>query len=288
MELDKYLITKMSMVQEDDPRLDAWYGVWGASVNRDGYDAIEMTTAELNTLLPQIETMKYGGSELMMSPSLREFSLTLRDPAVPGENTIIFKRSIIPKSTSRTGDLLVSTTPLLDAYFLLRPGKVADVVVNMGAQQLENSKGHRLQCTYQQPVWAADPRVLEDDYFQDYSRYIKFAYMLVQKALYDRPTIFTKASSYRTSQPVRSGGAHKRRKRAVRTVRVLRINNEEFAGYVKTQRVIACPCWGVIGHWRTYKSGRKVWINPYRKGRERNNPAVYSPKEYQLIEEAEG
>jgi len=277
----------MSLIHEGDPRLDAWFGVWGAPVNRDGYDAIEMTTAELNALLPQIETMTYSGSELMLSPSLREFALTLRDPAVPGENTIIFKRSIIPKSTSRTGDLLVSTTPLLDAYFLLRPGKVADVVVNMGAQQLENIAGERLQCTYQQPVWTSDPRVLDDDYFQEYSRYIKFAYMLVQKALYDRPTIFTKTSSYRTSQPVRSGGTHKRKKRVVRTVRVLRINNEEFAGYVKTQRVIACPCWGVIGHWRTYKSGKKVWINPYRKGRERNNPAAYSPKEY-LIEEAEG
>lgn len=287
MELDRYLVTKMSLVHDDDPRLDAWCRVWGASVNRDGYDTIEMTDTELNALLPQIETMNYGGSELMLSPSLREFALTIKDSAGREENTIVFKRSIMPPSITHMEDLLASTTPLLDVYFLLGPGKAADVVVNMGTQQLENGKGQRLQCTYQQTVWAADPRILDNGYFQDYSRYIKFAYMLIQKALYDRPTIFSKVSSHRTNQPVHSGGVHKKKKRIVRTVRVLRFNSEDFAGYVKTQRVIACPCWGVIGHWRTYKSGKKVWVEPYRKGRERNNPAAYSPKEYQLMKEAE-
>ena len=287
MELDRYLVTKMSLVHDDDPRVDAWCRVWGASVNRDGYDTIEMTDTELNALLPQIETMNYGGSELMLSPSLREFALTIKDLAGRGENTIVFKRSIMPPNITHMEDMLVSTTPLLDAYFLLGSGKAADVVVNMGTQELENDKGQRLQCTYQQAVWAADPRILDDDYFQDYSRYIKFAYMLIQKALYDRPMIFSKVSSRKTNQPAHSSGVHKRKKRIVRTVRVLRVSSEDFARYVKTQRVIFCPCWGVIGHWRTYKSGKKVWIEPYRKGRERNNPTAYSPKEYQLIKEAE-
>ena len=287
MELDRYLVTKMSLVHEDDPRVDAWCRVWSASVNRDGYDTIEMTDTELNALLPQIETMNYGGSELMLSPSLREFALTIKDAAGRGENIIVFKKSIMPPSITHTEDMLVSTTPLLDAYFLLGSGKAADVVVNMGTQQLENGKGQRLQCTYQQAVWTADPRILDDGYFQEYSRYMKFAYMLIQKALYDRPTVFREVSSRRMSKPAHSGGVHKKKKRVIKTVRVLHISSEDFAGYVKTQRVIACPCWGVIGHWRTYKSGKKVWVGPYRKGRERNNPAAYSPKEYQLMKEAE-
>lgn len=29
---------------------------------------------------------------------------------------------------------------------------------------------------------------------------------------------------------------------------------------------IKCPVWWVIGHWRTYKSGKHVWINGYWKG----------------------
>jgi len=32
-------------------------------------------------------------------------------------------------------------------------------------------------------------------------------------------------------------------------------------------RYITCERWGVRGHWRTYRSGRRVWIAPYEKGR---------------------
>lgn len=42
---------------------------------------------------------------------------------------------------------------------------------------------------------------------------------------------------------------------------------------------------GKVRDWRTYKSGKKVWIAPYRKGKERNNPKVYVPKEYVKEEE---
>ena len=73
----------------------------------------------------------------------------------------------------------------------------------------------------------------------------------------------------------------------VKAVRVMRTNAEEFARYAEKQRKISCPCWGVIGHWRDCKSGKKVWVRPHRKGRERDNPAAYSPKEYQLAGEKE-
>lgn len=287
MELDKYIAVQIDLIHRDDSRLDMWLRAWSAPIALDGYDTIEMTDVELNALLPQIETMQYGGSDLMLSPSLREFVLTLKDSAGRGENAIIFKKSILPKSTLRKGDMLITTTPLIDAYFLLGFGKGTDVVVNMGAQRMETEDGRHLDCSYQQAVWTRDPQIVEDDYFQEYARYIKFAYMLVQKALYDRPTVFTKVSSCRVGHPTHKSGSHKKKKRTVKAVRVLHINDEEFASYVKTQRVITCPCWGVIGHWRTYKSGKKVWVEPYRKGRERNNPAAYSPKECQLTKEAE-
>ena len=36
--------------------------------------------------------------------------------------------------------------------------------------------------------------------------------------------------------------------------------------------------WGVLGHWRTYKNGKKTWIKPYEKGSKRNqkleNPEI--------------
>jgi len=49
-------------------------------------------------------------------------------------------------------------------------------------------------------------------------------------------------------------------------------------------RCMSCPCWGVIGHWRCCKNGKRVWIKPYRKGHERMNEASYSSKRYAFVE----
>lgn len=31
--------------------------------------------------------------------------------------------------------------------------------------------------------------------------------------------------------------------------------------------------WGVVGHWREYANGKKVWVRPYEKGRKRGQPS---------------
>lgn len=45
---------------------------------------------------------------------------------------------------------------------------------------------------------------------------------------------------------------------------------------------MTCPAWGVRGHYRTYKSGKKVWIEPYSKGKDRGNIEKYKGKNYKL------
>lgn len=40
---------------------------------------------------------------------------------------------------------------------------------------------------------------------------------------------------------------------------------------------ITCPCWSVRGHYRTYKSGKKVFVKPFEKGKERGKVA---PKQH--------
>lgn len=37
------------------------------------------------------------------------------------------------------------------------------------------------------------------------------------------------------------------------------------------KRKINCDCWQVHGHYRHYKSGKVVFINPYKKGKKRND-----------------
>lgn len=47
-------------------------------------------------------------------------------------------------------------------------------------------------------------------------------------------------------------------------------------------REITCPVWTVRGHMRHYKSGKTVYVAPYRKGKERDNPTAPTGKEYVL------
>ena len=43
---------------------------------------------------------------------------------------------------------------------------------------------------------------------------------------------------------------------------------------------INCPCWSVRGHYRTYKSGKKVFVKPFEKGKERGKVA---PKQHTYV-----
>ncbi len=288
MKLDKYLVRKGGTFCAMEPGMENWFRRWGAPVDRSIYDTVEMTDEELNALLPQIETMGYSGSDLMLEPSLKEFVLKLEDASGRGENTVLFKETVVPeREPVMDGKLIRTDRPLLDAYFFFGKGRTADVVVNMGSCRFEDGDGKYMTATYQRPVWAKDWQILEDSYLIDLFRYVKFGYMLIQKALYERPVVFCETSSRKVSRPPYGGKGDRKKKRAVKAVRVMRTNAEEFARYAKKQREISCPCWGVIGHWRNCKSGKKVWVRPYRKGRERDNPEAYSPKEYQFVEEAE-
>ena len=47
-------------------------------------------------------------------------------------------------------------------------------------------------------------------------------------------------------------------------------------------REITCPVWEVRGHMRHYKSGKTVYVAPYRKGKERDSASAVPGKEYVL------
>ncbi len=52
-----------------------------------------------------------------------------------------------------------------------------------------------------------------------------------------------------------------------------------------SSRTITMPVWGVSGHWRVCKSGKRVWVHPYKKGRDREKAEIYCGKKYQFVEE---
>ena len=54
---------------------------------------------------------------------------------------------------------------------------------------------------------------------------------------------------------------------------------------IKKHIKYSCPAWRVRGHYRTYKSGRKVYIQPYTKGKNKNDLSSVVDKTYYIKKE---
>lgn len=281
MKLDRFLMGS-GMGFNDDPRMPVWARKWLQPFDSEAYDTISIGKDCMEEMLPQIETMNFSGSDLLLQPSLREFRLCIHADGFA--NTIVFRKSFLPERYKQDGDKEKTLlTPVLDAYVFFHGSKTPDLIINIGIWRL--MAGERdITGTYQQIVWAAFDESFIDADLIEHTRMYKFAYMLMQKALYERPVLFRTAT---IPHSVTKAGKKRnnKAKRIVKMVKVMQIHNDEFEEYIKAQRSMTCPCWGVIGHWRTYKSGKQVWINPYKKGRLRHDPTAYSPKDYTLPKE---
>ncbi len=68
-------------------------------------------------------------------------------------------------------------------------------------------------------------------------------------------------------------GDTKKKRGAVRYVKTHYLDPEEWGIIKRTEsgRTYSCLAWYVIGHWREYKNGHRVFIKPYWKGTMRNS-----------------
>jgi hypothetical protein len=74
-------------------------------------------------------------------------------------------------------------------------------------------------------------------------------------------------------------------KQIVKVQRIITITAEAHEKTVGRKHSITIPVWGVSGHWRTYRSGKCIWIRPYYKGKDRHTQKTYCPKEYRFVRE---
>ena len=51
-------------------------------------------------------------------------------------------------------------------------------------------------------------------------------------------------------------------------------NKEEITRKLSSKHIITCNLWEVSGHYRRYKSGKVVYIKPYKKGKDRDENCV--------------
>jgi len=294
--MDNSTFFSMASPVIDATNMEKYEKHWANGCNWRRFDQISSNAQRITSLIDEMIETKNLSSDLLLDPSLEEFSLLLCEP-LRVENTFICFRKTIMKSDDFippfSGENVIEYSPAVDAYvYLNNAGSRCNMVVNIGRMLMTNGK-NTMRSTYSLPVWRDDdPESLVNqattEYLYEFSRSVKLMYMAIQYALLNRPTRFVLSGPARPVVPAVSNDRHHNKKNKCKAVEVryLRLIDEPVPVRDENaeKRSMNCPCWGVMGHVRHYKSGKTIWIKPYRKGKERKKPDSYQPKEYEIPE----
>jgi len=261
---------------------------WPESGSWKSMDRIELTLEETNLLIDSLESMPYSGSDLLLEPSIPEFSLLVHTTTpCTMSNVVCFKRTVFSQQEhiEQKNSLITTMIPLLDAYFQVdQHQKNPDAIISIG-QIVYDQDGKSFSATYSNPIMQNQLKlslVLSEEGkpvdLREQARGIKLMYLAIQYSLRHRPTVFSVSTENVLVTTPRKHGGKSRRK--VKAIRVLRIDPEQLRSSSHEPRKIACPCWGVMGHYRMTKSNKQVWIKPHLKGKHRDNPDAYQAKQY--------
>ena len=260
-------------------------------------DRIMLTEPQVVAMAEEVIETEYFSSDTLKRPSIPEFTVIVGE-AGKQENTYICFR----KTLMNADDFIVpfvegaesTIVPFIDAYcYVNNKGTLCNCVVTLCATTLKNTAtGEVLTCSGQAASYYNDDpdtdRMFSDmDYFNEFARTVKALYMAVQRISVKRPEVLvtTGTTEVEKTVTIKRKGRYKQ-VRKTKMVKVIRVSDDVIVRQdPRGHHKISCPCWGVAGHMRTYKSGKQVWIKLYRKGKQRNNPAAYVPKEYQLPKE---
>lgn len=259
-------------------------------------DRVEMTGEQCQSLLEKVMDTSYFSSEMLINPSIEEFAAIIRNPDLPEMNThIAFRHSLLKQDDLILPDDLspcCTVIPAVDAYvYINNGGKTCNLILTLARCVLERD-GKRVNTSTQFVCWQNDDpftrRLLTDEkmHFPEFSREAKGIFMAVQMLSLERPEVMIQETVREERQEtVKQKGRYKK-VRKTNMVRVIHLTETAVAALgPRGHHTITCPNWGVAGHWRHCKSGKTVWIKPYRKGRDRRNPAAYQPKEYSIPKE---
>jgi len=245
-------------------------------------DEIHLRQSEWMALQADYEE-KYpnGGDNLryLLHPALPFYRLRLL--ATQSHNEMII--DVMPPASSNLREWRVKGGGIAETQTVI---KIADptlpsvVVVALGAVRMEGNKPY----SFISDNVIAAPSMLQRGMAEGLAW---MSLCLIQDALINRPTIFiSRKEFYRPNQSSNPREKKHTRRRVVKAYRVITLVPDGLLPSPSSEkRVIACPCWGVIGHWRVYKSGKRVWISPYEKGRDRGNASHYQSKEYKIMQE---
>lgn len=258
------------------------------------FDRVYMTEEQALGLADKVTATAYFSSDFLARPSIPEFTVILQEEGREENTYTCFRRTLMKNSDfvfPETDGLSRTMEPFIDAYFYINNGGKFCNFVATFCRVTAECRGRSMTFTVQVPTYRHDDpysrRLISSDrtYFQEFLRTAKCIYLGVQMLSLERPEVMaaeTVQETHRTT--VKKKGRHKSVNK-VSFVKVIRIPDEAFSSGSRGHHSMTCPCWGVAGHWRTCKSGKQVWVRPYRKGKKRNDPGAYQPKQYEFPKE---
>jgi len=270
-----------------DRNPERWRKEFEGPVNWQELDRIVMTQDEMSQLTANAKLSLEDISDLASNPPLPEFSLILEPTLYNHQNITCFKKSKLQftKIHKPTENVVFKTTPLVEAFVHFgSQGKFPDLVVSICSSLIKvDDQEYALTFSFSLVTGATPESEIIDMEGQlvDVSKLsdeIRVHYIITQYALRHRPTMFSVSTENVVVKIPRKHGGKSRRK--VKAIRVLRINPTHLSSESQEPRKIGCPCWGVMGHYRTTKSNKQVWIKPHLKGKHRDNPNAYQAKQY--------
>ena len=123
------------------------------------------------------------------------------------------------------------------------------------------------------------PTILMDD--KKYSDNIDM-FLAVNYFIKNIPSSY-QVSTKKVASTIETGKGHnKRYKEVIHLEKSYTFENLKKMSRTHLKHVFSCLCWGVRGHYRHMKSGKVIFIQPFKKGKERNNMSALREKEYQL------
>lgn len=243
----------------------------------DSLDTIHITVDDCERIMEGL-THTYTLKQIFDQPSLWSFTAILTDDGE--EIQLCFRPSRLLGHNFKMSTLAGAknqSTPQVDVYVSYDCGATTAFIFTIGRGL--DAENHEF--LFMAPLWAHPDT---DGSVPRGMSVFSNVYPVLQSAMYERPTIFITDEERTVSiAPPQHKNPHKRNRQPkpnkVRIARVIHVDTQKLP---KGTRTITCPSWGVIGHFRHYKSGKVIWVDGYTKGRERHNPDSYQPKEYQL------
>lgn len=214
------------------------------------------------------------GAEIMSHPATRDLVID-----VAGEVGVLRYRIQLKQAASEPSDRAIIPQALAVDLHFIRRGKT--LWLQTGECQT-CFDGLSVECKAPTPFVAK----VGDDEIRRKTCEGAFAWMEFNFLLLHAPTAIRSWRQPATAEQKKLARADNRGGAKKIYVRMFRLPDRPEAwaelrpSRSQAERTRHCDAWGVRGHWREYKSGRRVYIAPYAKGARR---ADYAGREYELI-----